>query len=125
MGGRGSSSGKAAVSTTESLISKANSEIKTSGASWAKLSLSLRRSIEQNMQLSKPMADAIRNGEKMADEWTTGFRGTKQKRKVITEVADGKIQYTLKDRNKIIMRTNDKGRVANKIAEFYIENGAR
>lgn len=41
------------------------------------------------------------------------------KRKVITEYVDGKIRYTVKNKNKILLRTNSKEQAANKIAEFY------
>lgn len=91
---------------------------KAAGAAFNSIPKSYQTSINDNLIMSDVMQGAIRNGNsRISDEWETKFG--KEKRKVITEVKDGKLQYTVKNKNKIVLRTNNKNQVANKIAEFY------
>lgn len=120
MGGRGGSSGSKGGGGGNSLIKKGVAPVnaKAAGASFNGIPQSWQKSISDNLIMSDTMQKAIRNGNsKISDEWETKFG--KEKRKVITEVKDGKLQYTVKNKNKIVLRTNNKNQVANKIAEFY------
>lgn len=120
MGGRGSSSGFSGGGGGNSLIKKGIAPVnaKAAGAAFNSIPKSYQTSISDNLIMSDVMQETIRNGNSnISDEWETKFG--KEKRKVITEVKDGKLQYTVKNKNKIILRTNNKNQVANKIAEFY------
>ena len=117
MGSRGGSSGGGGGN---SLIKKGIAPVnaKAAGAAFNSIPKSYQTSISDNLIMSDVMQETIRNGNSnISDEWETKFG--KEKRKVITEVKDGKLQYTVKNKNKIILRTNNKNQVANKIAEFY------
>ena len=52
------------------------------------------------------------NGSSTAPSTTTKPNGN---------VPDGKINYTVKEKNKILLKTADKNKVANKIAQYYNE----
>lgn len=120
MGGRGGSSGKGGGGGGNSLIKKGIAPVnaKAAGAAFNSIPKSYQTSISDILTMSDVMQEAIRNGNSnISDEWETKFG--KEKRKVITEVKDGKLQYTVKNKNKIVLRTNNKNQVANKIAEFY------
>ena len=119
MDGRGSSSGSGGGGGN-SLIKKGIAPVnaKAAGVAFNSIPKSYQTSISDNLTMSDVMQGAIRNGNsKISDEWETKFG--KEKRKVITEVKDGKLQYTVKNKNKIVLRTDNKNQVANKIAEFY------
>ena len=120
--GRGSSGARL---NGDALISKANRQIDQSktGESFRKISNALRDNIQKNLVLSKAMEDDIKNGGRhgITDEWTTGLSRDTAKIKVITKAVDGKIEYTIKQKNKILLRTGSKEQVANKVAQFYID----
>ena len=124
MGGRGASSGKArgggGYSKSLELAAKDIDETKT-GASFRKLSSSLKRNIEVNLIPSKTLKDALQKGNtNIEDTWRTSIKGVGA-RQVISKGVNGKIEYTVKNRNKILLKTTDKNKTANKIAEFYLE----
>ena len=124
MGGRGASSGKAKVgggySKALELAAKDIDETKT-GASFRKLSSSLKRNIEVNLMPSKTLKDALQKGNTNIDDtWRTSIKGVGA-RQVISKGVNGKIEYTVKNRNKILLKTTDKNKAANKIAEFYLD----
>ena len=124
MGGRGASSGKAkgvgGYSKALELAAKDIDETKT-GASFRKLSSSLKRNIEVNLMPSKTLKDALQKGNTNIDDtWRTSIKGFGA-RQVISKGVNGKIEYTVKNRNKILLKTTDKNKAANKIAEFYLD----
>ena len=124
MGGRGASSGKAkgggGYSKALELAAKDIDETKT-GASFRKLSSSLKRNIEINLMPSKTLKDALQKGNTNIDDtWRTSIKGVGA-RQVISKGVNGKIEYTVKNRNKILLKTTDKNKAANKIAEFYLD----
>lgn len=111
------------ISPLDRSIISAKSPIDESkaGASYRKLPDAFKRSIERNLVPSDDFIGYARSGSvSLTDEWTTSVRGMKGKQKVITAIKDGKVHYTVKSRNKVLLQTNDKNRVANKIAEFYL-----
>ena len=102
------------------LAAKDIDETKT-GASFRKLSSSLKRNIEVNLIPSKTLKDALQKGNtNLEDTWRTSIKGVGA-RQVISKGVNGKIEYTVKNRNKILLKTTDKNKTANKIAEFYLE----
>ena len=124
MGGRGASSGIAGAergySKALELATKDIDETKT-GASFRKLSSSLKRNIEVNLMPSKTLKDALQKGNTNIDDtWRTSIKGVGA-RQVISKGVNGKIEYTVKNRNKILLKTTDKNKAANKIAEFYLD----
>ena len=124
MGGRGASSGKAkggvGYSKALELAAKDIDETKT-GASFRKLSSSLKRNIEVNLMPSKTLKYALQKGNTNIDDtWRTSIKGVGA-RQVILKGVNGKIEYTVKNRNKILLKTTDKNKAANKIAEFYLD----
>lgn len=125
--GRGRS-GKGAALTGAALVSLANAPINEAktGASFRSLNQYLKENISRNLQLSKAMEDNLMSTRpvKMTDEWTTGFPGDKAKIKVITDVSSGRPEYTVRQRNKILLRTQSKDQAANKVAQFYLERQA-
>ena len=121
MGGRGaSSSSRGSGGGYTKALAKSMKDIdeKKAGATYRNLSESLKRSINVNLMPSKEFRDGVSNGVSLSDEWRTSVKGFGA-RKVITEAKNGKIEYTVKNRNKILLKTNDKNRVANQIAQFY------
>ena len=93
------------------------------GANFKSLPQYLQSNIEKNITISDDFKDAIRNGNpyNMNEEWTAGFKGVKDKRKVIFTYEDGKINYTVKKGNKVLLKTTNKEQLANKVAQFYNE----
>ena len=91
------------------------------GISFSKLSDILKYSINTNLKMSSNMKNDIKSGRKnkMTDEWTTG-RG-KNKIKVITDVKDGKVVYSIKQKNKYLKKDVSKEQVANGVAKFYLD----
>lgn len=87
------------------------------GTNFKKLPVRYQNSIDENLMLSKEMQECLPQGSLLTNEWTTTIG--KDRRKIITEYVDGKMQYTVKKGNKILLRTDSKEQVANKIAEFY------
>lgn len=120
-GGIGRVSG--AGSVADRAISQAMSPLKDdkTGANFKSLPYAFKENIRKNLVISETFQEAIRNGNpnKMTEEWTAGLRGISDKRKVIIGFSDGKIQYTVKKGNKILLKTNSKEQTANKIAQFY------
>ena len=101
------------------LATKDIDETKT-GASFRKLSSSLKRHININLIPSKALKDALQKGNtNIEDIWMTSITGVGVRR-VISKGVNGKIEYTVKNRNKILLKTTDKNKAANKIAEFYL-----
>lgn len=126
MGGRGSGSNMSGGS--KSVIDKANAPIDANkaGASFRNLSPVMRYNIQENMKLSQVMQEAIADGKtNITDEWSTGLRGDRIKAKVVTAFDGKRINYTVKQGNKILLRSNDKNQTANKIAEFYLSRSKR
>lgn len=117
MGGRGSTGGGTlgAITTGERDLN-----FQRVGASFSKLSPFLQNSINSNLKMSNIMKKDILNGRKhkTTDEWTTGI-GNK-KIKVITDVVEGKVVYTIKERNKNLSKNVSKEQAANKVAQFYL-----
>ena len=91
------------------------------GKTFEKLPQHLKDNINKNLKMSTAMQQDINNGRKnkMTDEWVTGFG--KNKRKVITDIVNGKVVYTVKDKNKIIKKNVTKPQCANAIADFYLK----
>lgn len=75
------------------------------------------------MKMSDEMKDDIRNGRrhKIQDVWTAGISGVKEKRRVITDVVNGKVVYSVKNKNTFVRRNVTKEQAANEIARFYLE----
>lgn len=129
--GRGSSGGKASASkkggggniAVEKAISNAEKDLNYSsvGASFSKLDKSLQNRINSNLKPTDTMKEYLRDGNlSINDEWQTGF--AKNKITVISSYKDGQINFTIKKRNKILLRDADKKRAANNIAKFYLDN---
>ena len=127
--GRGSSNGRpgaggggtrSARSWLEAELTKADAPIDPSktGANFRSLPKAFQKNIEDNLKLSDTFKTYARAGTPLQDEWTTSMRGVNGKRKVLTDLVNGRINYTVKDRNKILLQTTNKNQVANKIAEF-------
>lgn len=93
------------------------------GANYQKLPARYQAMIDRNLILTDTMKNYLLenplNPHNIDDEWNTAIG--KDKRKVITQYIDGKMHYTVKKGNKILLRTESKEQVANKIAEFYNE----
>ena len=91
------------------------------GKTFEKLPQHLKDDINKNLKMTDVMQQDINNGRKykITDEWVTGFG--KNKRKVITDVVNGKVVYTVKDKNKIIKKNVTKSQCANAIADFYLK----
>ena len=91
------------------------------GSVYQSLPWSFKNNIQVNLALSKAMRDNIDSPKpvKMTDEWTTSLKGTKEKRKVITEYDNGKLYYTVKNGNKILLKQGSVEQAANQIALFY------
>lgn len=91
------------------------------GANYRKLAPALKKNIERFLQPSREVVKLWENGNiyNAVDEWTAALRNTKDKRKIIMQFVRGKVQYTIKSGNKILLRTTDRNHAANKIAEYY------
>lgn len=124
MGGRGSSSGKSggAQIAIDSALKPLNDD--RTGANFKALPTYFKNNIRNNLVISDAFQEEIRKGNpnNMTEEWTAGLRGVKDKRKVIIGFSGGKIEYTVKKGNKILLKTNSKEQTANKIAQFYNEH---
>ena len=111
------------------VIQKANAPIDAdkAGVNFRQLSPTFQQYIQRNMTLSNAMEQYVKNGDtNLFDEWTVGFKGAKEKRKVLTSFDGKQIHYTMKDKNKILLKTTNKNQVANKVAEFLnkeLKNG--
>ena len=118
---KGNRGGKRAGGT--SLIATGTSDLDYTkvGKTFEKLPQHLKDSINENLKMTNVMQQDINNGRKhkITDEWVTGFG--KNKRKVITDVVNGKVVYTVKDKNKIIKKNVTKSQCANAIADFYLK----
>ena len=113
-GGKRSAGGVIATGTSDLDYTKV-------GKTFEKLPQHLKDSINENLKMTDAMQKDINNGRKhkITDEWVTGFG--KNKRKVITDVVNGKVVYTVKDKNKIIKKNVTKSQCANAIADFYLK----
>lgn len=113
------------MNTLEKAIEKALQPLQRekTGANFQKLPIRYQNSIDSNLKLSDTMYQYLsenpNNPNNMTDEWNTAIG--KDKRKVITQYVDGKMLYTVKKGNKILLKTNSKEQTANKITEFYNE----
>lgn len=56
---------------------------------------------------------------KMTDEWTIGLSGVREKRKVITTYENGRLFYTVKSGNKILLKDGTVEQAANQVALYY------
>lgn len=119
MGGRGSAGGSSGGAGGGISAAESDLNFDKVGTSFSKLPRRLQESINENLKMSSAMKNDIQNGRrhKMVDTWESGFGSNKVK--VITDVKDGKINYTVKKRNKILLSTNSKAQAANKVAAFY------
>ena len=120
--GRGSSKAGSAGGITAQL-EKAQQSIDAAktGENYRKLPSTFQRNIEKNLQPSEVFKELATSKNPAEDEWTVGLKGIKRKQKVITSIKDGKINYTVKEKNKILLKTTDKNKVANKVAQYYNE----
>lgn len=112
-GGRGaSSSGGVAIPKIDGM---------KAGANFRKLPQAFKNNIEEQLKPSRTIMNLWKNGNKnnATDEWTVGIRGVKEKQKVIMSLEKGKVTYTIKRRNKILLKTTNRNQTANKIAEYY------
>lgn len=109
--------------TLEKAISKTQQPIneEKAGKAYQNLPKAFKDSIKRNLQLNDEEIRLLRDGEKITPEWQTGIRGAREKIKVFTNIDNGKVSYTIKQRNKILLKTDNKNRVANNVAQFYQE----
>ena len=121
--GRGSSkAGNAGGGITGQLeIAQRPIDASRTGENYRKLPATFQRNIEKNLQPSDVFKELATSKNPAEDEWTVGLKGIKRKQKVITSIKDGKINYTVKEKNKILLKTTDKNKVANKVAQYYNE----
>lgn len=91
------------------------------GANFRKLPQAFKNNIEKQLKPSQTVINLWRNGNKnnATDEWEIGIRGVKEKQKAVMSLEKGKVTYTIKRRNKILLRTTNRNQAANKIAEYY------
>lgn len=119
----GSGAGGNNITVADRALNKLNAPINAekAGANYRSLPQALKDNIDKNLTPTQNFQDAVKNGNpnNMTDVWSAGLRGIKEKRTVITSYKDGKIEYTVKQKNKILFRTDSKERVANQIAQFY------
>lgn len=119
----GSGAGGNNITVADRTLNKLNAPINAekAGANYRSLPQALKDNIDKNLTPTQNFQDAVKNGNpnNMTDVWSAGLRGIKEKRTVITSYKDGKIEYTVKQKNKILFRTDSKERVANQIAQFY------
>ena len=111
------------ITVADRALNKLNAPINAekAGTNYRSLPQAFKNNIDKNLTPTQNFQDAVKNGNpnNMTDEWSAGLRGVKEKRTVITSYKDGKIEYTVKQKNKILFRTDSKERVANQIAQFY------
>ena len=108
---------------SKSVIDKDNAPIDSNkaGASFKNLYPVMRYNTQENMKLSQVMREAIADDKtNITDEWRTGLRGDRVKAKVVTAFDGKRINYTVKQGNRIFLRSNDKNQTANKIVEFHL-----
>ena len=122
--GGGGKVGSGAGGNNMKALNKLNAPINAekAGANYRSLPQALKDNIiDKNLTPTQNFQDAVKNGNpnNMTDVWSAGLRGIKEKRTVITSYKDGKIEYTVKQKNKILFRADSKERVANQIAQFY------
>lgn len=100
---------------------KWNFDATKAGANYQSLPYDFQTNIVKNLSLSDAMRDNINSDKpvKMTDEWVTSLRGTREKRKVITEYRDGKLYYTVKSGNKILLKDGTVEQAVNQVATFY------
>lgn len=93
----------------------------SAGANFRKLPQVFKDNIEKQMRPGDLVVHNWQNGNRnnMTTEWTAGLTGVKDKRKVIMSYDGSKITYTIKNKNKIELKTTNRNQAANKIAEFY------
>ena len=89
------------------------------GASFRALSARLRYGIEANLRPDATFLEYARAGRKLQREWSTRSQVSGRKIRILSEVEDGVVTHTVKEKNKVLLKTTDKNRVANKVAEFY------
>ena len=122
-GNRGGSKAGSGGAMQKRAIQKMQSPVNANkaGVNFQSLPQSYKNNINENLIPTQDFIEAIKNGNpnNMTEEWSAGLRGIKEKRTVITSYKNGKIEYTVKQRNKILVRTDSKERVANQIAQFY------
>lgn len=106
-----------------SAISTGTSDLdfKKIGKSFEKLPNYYQNQINQGLKMSDAMQNDIATGRrfKIIDENTFGTRTDKYK--LITDVADGKVVYTLKKKNKILKKNMSKSQAANAMAAIYLK----
>ena len=122
----GGGGGKAAntqpkASGIEKQLQIANTPVDPSktGANYEKLPAVFKRNIDKNLIPSEVFTDYANASKPAEDIWTVGLKGVKRKQKVFTNITNGKLTYTVKEGNKTLLKTGDKNKVANKVAEFY------
>ena len=116
MGGRGASSSMGAGGVAIPQIDGMKA-----GANFRKLPQAFKNNIEEQLKPSQTVINLWKSGNKnnATDEWTVGIRGVKEKQKAVMSFEKGKVTYTIKRRNKILLKTTNRNQAANKIAEYY------
>lgn len=91
------------------------------GKTYQSLPAMFRFNIRENLKLSQAMKDNIDSAKpvSMQDEWTTKLKSATEKRKVITEYKNGKLKYTVKSGNKVLLKEGTAEQAANQIAMYY------
>lgn len=120
MGGRGSagSTGASRRSEFAGQLEKSFDD-KKAGKTYQSLPANFKKSIRDNLKMSENMRNAkLKDGKSnISDTWKTGIGN--ERISVTTSVENGKLIYTVKKRNKILMRTGKKEKVANTVSKFY------
>lgn len=123
MGSRGASGAKTkSTKNYERVIEISERPInkEKAGASFNAIDAYQRYSISENLKISQVMKDYIREGStNVSYEWTTSMG--KEKIKIITKFDGKKLNYEIKKKNKILLRTTSKEKAANTIAKFYLD----
>ena len=108
-------------------VETANLSVVSYGKSWDNAPANTKTKIQEGMKLSKEMQDSIGRGDKspVFDVWNIQLKGSKEKRILNTKYVDGKIEYTLKAKNRILLKTTNKDQMANQIAGFLNSETSR
>ena len=128
MGGRGNKFGGqngASNAALEKSIERANMPIdeRKAGASYRNIQPHERYLIKTNLRFDDETAELFRTQRGVISH-ELQMRAEGQKGKLyVTMAPDGRggIDYTIKHSNKILLRTKNKNRAANKIAQFIID----
>ena len=119
-GSRGASSGRSGG--VDAILKRANAPISdNAGASWRGLSANVKAILQEDMKITPEVEDYLRRDlSSIQPEFRIGYPGN-EKVKVTTDFSDKGAQYTVKLRNKILLRTAKKEQAANKVAEIMLK----